>query len=98
MDEYSSLPNHLAKKTREIDVWFREDYFEIIDDPPTKNPDKFVKAKLIAPVEPEVHEFEIDYTHRLIDCTYPIDSTMSFANYKKLEGKRWKITATEVVE
>jgi len=51
MDEYSTTPNHLAKKTREIDVWFREDYFEIIDDPPTKNPDKFVKAKLIIPVE-----------------------------------------------
>lgn len=84
-------------KTREIDVWFREDYFEIIDDPPTKNPDKFVKAKLIVPVEPEVVEFTTYVNDEMIG-RQPIVVLGTTSETKKLIGKRWRVRCEEVVE
>jgi hypothetical protein len=86
MDEYSTEPNHFAKKSREIDVWIREDAdctrllkYKPIDE-------TYIKAKLIVPVEPEIIETIMDE----IGC-------LPQEIEDKLIHRRWKCRFEEIV-
>jgi hypothetical protein len=84
-------------KTREIDVWFREDNYHIMIASPVIHADLYRKAKLVIPVEPETREIEAE--------VYDVDKVngkqfvtlISSGDHKWLEGRRWKCRFEEVV-
>lgn len=79
-------------KTREIDVWIsyrtKQGLCGAREFYFAETNSAPIKAKLIIPVEPEVVEF-------VEDCSY---GKIISDNFKKLQGKRWKIRAEEVIE
>jgi hypothetical protein len=77
-------------KTREINVWVNEAkgfYVECIPYNDLEKP--FVKAKLIIPVEPIVHECEYDLSNET-------RSALREADFKVLNGRRWKCRFEEI--
>lgn len=85
-------------KTKEIDVWVFKDTSQFVDElnshgnvfvrKDASTDPKFIKAKLIVPVEPEVVEHEWDFNGVL---------KLPMSVLDRLQGRRWKCRFEEIL-